>query len=133
MKPLLRFAAAAALPVILGLADLPAQAQVAGRTTVVLGAIEIQAIAIGWSARKRLIGHDVYNEDNEKVGKVDDLIVTPDNAVSFAIVGTGGFVGVRRHRVAIPVMALTPRDGDFLLPGATKELIRSLPAFEYEE
>jgi hypothetical protein len=53
--------------------------------------------------------------------------------VSFAIVGVGGFVGVRRHHVAIPVSLFTPRSGDFLLPGATKAAIKSLPAFEYQE
>ena len=129
----IQLAPVAVLAALLGVAHLPAQAQVAGTTTIGDSVVEIKALAIGWSARKQVIGHDVYNEDNEKVGKVDDLIITPDNAVSFAIVGTGGFVGVKRHHVAIPVSLLTPRSGDFLLPGATKEAIRKLPAFEYED
>ena len=128
-----RLAPAAVLLALLAAAHLPAQAQVAGTTTIGDSVIEIKAVVLGWSARKQVIGHDVYNEDNEKVGKVDDLIITPDNAVSFAIVGTGGFIGVKRHHVAIPVSLLTPRSGDFLLPGATKEVIKKLPAFEYED
>jgi hypothetical protein len=113
--------------------QMTAQAQVAGTSTLGSASVEYQAIAVGWSARKQIIGHDVYNESGEKVGKVDDLIITPDNAVSFAIVGVGGFVGVRRHHVAIPVNSLAPRDDYFELRGATKELIKSLPAFDYLE
>jgi hypothetical protein len=110
-----------------------AHAQVAGTFTLGVESIEYQAIAEGWSARKQIIRHDVYNESGERVGRVDDLIITPGNAVSFAIVGVGGFIGVRRHHVAIPVNALSPRDDYFELRGATKALIKSLPAFEYLE
>ena len=129
---LLHVATAAVMVALLGSAQTSAQAQVAG-TTSIGTAVEIRAVAVGWSAKKQIIGHDVYNEQGEKVGKVEDLIVTPDNAVSFAIVGAGGFIGVRRHHVAIPVTMLAPRAGDFVLPGATKELIKGLPAFEYED
>ena len=43
----------------------------------------------------------------------------------------GGFVGLKRHQVAIPVAQLQERDGSFVLPGATKAAIKALPAFEY--
>ena len=124
---------ATVLAVLLGAAGPSAEAQVAGRVSIGVALVEYQAPAEGWSARKQIIGHDVYNEDGEKVGRIDDLIVAPDNAVSFAIVGAGGFIGVRRHRVAIPVSLLTAHAGDFILPGATRAAIKSLPAFEYEE
>jgi sporulation protein YlmC with PRC-barrel domain len=132
MKPM-QLAIAIVLVAVLGATCVSAEAQVAGRTTIGESVAQVEAVAVGWSARKQIIGHDVYNEGGEKVGKVDDLIVTPDNAVSFAIVGVGGFVGVRRHHVAIPVSLLTPHAGDFVLAGATKEAIKALPAFQYEE
>jgi hypothetical protein len=110
-----------------------ARAQVAGTVKLGVDSVEYRAVAVGWSARKQIIGHDVYNENGEKVGRVDDLIVTPESAVSFAIVGVGGFVGVHRHHVAIPVNALAPRNEDFELPGATRALIKSPPAFDYLE
>ena len=47
------------------------------------------------------------------------------------IVGAGGFVGVGRHDVAIPVTHLNQKDGKFILPGATKDAIKALPKFEY--
>jgi len=111
----------------------PALAQVAGSTTLGVAVADVQVVASGWSAKKHILGQVVYNEAGEEVGKVDDLIISPDRAVSFAIVGAGGFVGVRRHEVAIPVEMLSQHQGQLRLVGATKAAIKALPAFEYEE
>ena len=86
---------------------------------------------MGWSAKKQILGKPVYNEKNEKVGAIDDIIVTPERAVSYVIVGAGGFVGVGRHDVAIAVERLRSEEGKFVLPGATKEAVKGLPKFEY--
>jgi hypothetical protein len=108
-----------------------AQAQVAGTTTIGVEVTKLQFVASGWSARKQILGKVVYNEEGEQVGKIDDLIIAPDSAVSFVIVGAGGFVGLKRHHVAIPAGQLAERDGNFVLPGATKAVIKALPPFEY--
>ena len=110
-----------------------ARAQVAGTTTIGIAVAEFREVAVGWSAKKQIIGHVVHNDAGDKVGKIDDLIVTPDSSISFAIIGAGGFVGLRRHHVAIPVTQLSQRNGEFLLPGATKEVIKSMPAFDYAD
>ena len=108
-----------------------AAAQVAGSTTVGVAVEEMKAVALGWSVKKQILGQYVYNEQKQRVGKVDDLIIAPDTSVSFAIIGAGGFVGLGRHDVAIPVTQLKQQDGKYLLPGATKEAIKALPKFEY--
>ena len=109
-----------------------ADAQVAGSTKLGVATEEMRMLALGWSARKQVIGQTVYNETNQRVGKIDDLIIAPDSAVSFAIVGAGGFVGIGRHDVAIPVQQIKlQEDGKFILPGATKDAIKALPKFEY--
>jgi len=108
-----------------------AGAQVAGSTTVGVTVEELKEVAVGWSAKKQILGQRVYNEKNEKVGAIDDIIITPERAVSYVIVGAGGFVGVGRHDVAIPIERLQQQDGKFVLPGATKEAIKALPKFEY--
>jgi sporulation protein YlmC with PRC-barrel domain len=108
-----------------------AAAQVAGSTTLGVTVEELKAVAIGWSAKKQILGKPVYNEKNVRVGRIDDIIVTPERAVSYVIVGAGGFVGLGRHDVAIPVNQLQEQDGKYVLPGATKEAIKALPKFEY--
>jgi sporulation protein YlmC with PRC-barrel domain len=92
---------------------------------------ELKAVALGWSAKKQIMDKDVYNSDNEKVGKVEDLIIAPDKAVSYAILGVGGFLGIDRHDVAIPAGQLKIQGDKLVLPGATKEALKALPKFEY--
>jgi hypothetical protein len=108
-----------------------AAAQVAGSSTLGVAVEEMKAVALGWSVKKQILGQSVYNEQKQRVGKIEDLIVAPDTSVSFAIIGAGGFVGLGRHDVAIPVGQLKQQDGKFVLPGATKEAIKALPKFEY--
>lgn len=110
----------------------PATAQVAGGTTTVgVSVVESTQIAMGWSVKKSLMGKTVYNEANQKVGKVDDLIISPDKNVSYVIVGAGGFIGMGRHDVAIPISQIEDRSGKLVMPGATKDTIKSMPVFEY--
>ena len=108
-----------------------ASAQVAGESKIGVAVEEMEDIALGWSAKKQVLGEPVYNEDNKKVGTIDDLIIKPDKAISYAIVGVGGFIGIGKHDVAIPITQLQYRNGKFILPGATKDTIKALPKFEY--
>jgi len=108
-------------------------APVAGMTTTVIGvtAEELVTVVKGWSAKKQIMGKDVYNDKNEKVGVVEDLIVAPDKAVSYAIVGAGGFLGMGKHDVAIRVNQFKMMEGKITLPGATKDAVKAMPAFQY--
>ena len=108
-------------------------AQVAGSTPLGVTVTELQAVVKGWSVKRTVLGQAVYNEKDEKVGSVDDIIITPDKAVSYAIVGTGGFLGLAKHDVAIPVSQLKLVDKKLVLPGATKEALKAIPEFQYAE
>lgn len=109
-----------------------AAAQVAGTTTTVDTRVtESTQLALGWSVKKTLMGKTLYNEAGVKVGKVEDLIVSPDRNVSYVIVGAGGFVGIGRHDVAIPVDQIQDQAGKLVMAGATKETIKGLPEFTY--
>ena len=109
------------------------QTPVAGTTTTVIGvsADELVTVVKGWSAKKQVMGKDVYNDKNEKVGVVEDLIIAPDKAVSYAIIGAGGFLGMGKHDVAIRMNQFKLVEGKFTLPGATKEAVKAMPAFQY--
>jgi len=104
---------------------------VAGGAVLGVTVNEIVALANGWSAKKQILGHDVYNDKNEKVGKVYDIIIAPDKAVSFGIIEAGGFLGIDRHDVAIPVNQFKMQKGKIVLPGATKDAIKGMPKFQY--
>ena len=92
---------------------------------------ELREITTGWSAKRQILGQTVYNDKAEKVGKVDDIIVAPDKAISYAIVGAGGFLGVGKLDVAIPVNQFKADDGKLVLAGASKDALKAMPEFEY--
>ena len=122
------------LPILLGILLLlpaAAPAQVAGSTLVGVAAAEMREVTLGWSAKRPVLGQAVFNGKNERIGAVDDIIVSPEKAVSYAIIGAGGFPWCQRHDVAIPVSQLQLQSGKFVLPGATKQALEATPNFEY--
>jgi len=94
---------------------------------------ESREVTNGWSVKRSILGQPVYNEKDERVGSVDDIIVTPDKAVSYAIVNAGGFLGLTKHNVAIPVYQFKLVDKKLVLPGATKETLKASPEFQYAQ
>jgi sporulation protein YlmC with PRC-barrel domain len=55
----------------------------------------------GWRGSK-LAGVDVYNDANEKIGDINDVILDRSGKVTNVIIGVGGFLGLGEHYVAIP-------------------------------
>ncbi|AGX87523.1 PRC-barrel domain-containing protein [Candidatus Symbiobacter mobilis] len=108
-----------------------AQSQVAGSTTIGITVTEATQVAMGWSVTKSLLGKTVHNESGEKIGEVIDLIIAPDRNLSFVIVGAGGFIGIGRHDVAIPVSQIQNHGDKLIMPGATKDAIKAMPTFNY--
>jgi sporulation protein YlmC with PRC-barrel domain len=108
-------------------------AQIAGSTTTGVTVEELKTIARGWSARKQILGKAVYNDKDDKVGDVEDLIIAPDSSVSYAIIGVGGFLGLGERQVAISFSPFNSSDGKILLSGATKDTLKATPPFEYTQ
>jgi sporulation protein YlmC with PRC-barrel domain len=106
-------------------------AQVAGSTLIGVSVTEMRDVSKGWSAKRQILGQPVFNDKDERVGSIDDIIVAPDKAVSYAIINAGGFLGLAKHDVAIPVSQLKLADNKLVLAGATKEALRNSPPFEY--
>jgi sporulation protein YlmC with PRC-barrel domain len=53
-----------------------------------------------WRASK-LVGVDVYNDANEKVGDIEEVILDKSGKVANVILGVGGFLGMGTHYVAV--------------------------------
>jgi sporulation protein YlmC with PRC-barrel domain len=105
--------------------------QVVGSTQLGVAYAELREVTTGWSTKRQVLGKKVFNDQGETIGKIDDIIVAPDKAVSYAIIGAGGFLGVGRHDVAIPVNQLKEDSGKFILAGGSKDAIEAMPEFEY--
>jgi sporulation protein YlmC with PRC-barrel domain len=85
----------------------------------------------GWSAKKDIMGKAVYNDNNEKIGDVNDVIFSRTNSASFVVIGVGGFLGMGEHDVAVPLSRIKHDNDKLILPGATKEALKKMPEFQY--
>jgi sporulation protein YlmC with PRC-barrel domain len=119
------------LSLLLAVAAVPVAAQVAGSTTIGVAPDEVKTLTRGWSAKKQILDKPVYNDQDERVGEVEDLIITPDKALSYAIIGVGGFLGLGTHSVAVPVNQFQTEGVKIVLPGATKDTLKAMPPFVY--
>lgn len=124
------------MAMVLSLSLLAAAAM--AQNTPVVGSIgvtpdQVSVVAKGWSIKKDILSKDVYNDLNEKVGVVEDIIVTPEKGMSYAIVSAGGFLGMAKHDVAIPVSQFKMTNKRVMLPGATKDTLKSMAAFKYAD
>lgn len=130
MKRQLIFGSAAAALAGL-LAGPAAMSQIAGSTVIGVSVAETRAVAEGWSVERQILKKKVLGEDGKVVGSIGDLIVAPENMVSYVILDVGGFLGVGRHVIAVPVTQLQIVGDKIVLPGATKDALKALPQFEY--
>ncbi len=54
-----------------------------------------------WRASK-VVGLNVYNDKNESIGSINDLLMDKDGGIKAAVISVGGFLGVGAHLVAVP-------------------------------
>ena len=90
-----------------------------------------KVMATGYRASK-LLGSHVYNKNGDKIGSVDDIVISSDNSVSFAVISVGGFLGMGSRHVAVPANLFKANEkGQILLPKASKDELMALPEFQY--
>jgi len=101
-----------------------------------------------WRASK-VIGVNVYNEQNEKIGDISEVIIDSTGKVDGAVVGVGGFLGMGEHNVLVPMDKLkfaneagktttgSTASGskqwypDRAVLNANKDQLKALPEFKY--
>jgi sporulation protein YlmC with PRC-barrel domain len=55
-----------------------------------------------WRTSK-LVGLSVYNDSNESLGSINDLLTDKSGDIKAVVIGVGGFLGVGEHLVAVPL------------------------------
>lgn len=58
--------------------------------------------ASGQWRTSKMDGLKVYNDANENIGSVNDLLMDKDGNIKIAVIGVGGFLGMGEHLVAVP-------------------------------
>jgi sporulation protein YlmC with PRC-barrel domain len=80
----------------------------------------------------KLLGNPVFNEQDERIGKVDDIIMTREGSVILAA-QVGPFVGVPSKIVLFPFIALNidERNSRIIARDASKDRLKRMAAFVY--
>jgi len=81
-------------------------------------------------AASEIVGTQVKNGQGEVEGRIDDLVFDNEGRISFAILGYGGFLGIDRNLVAVPVTSLSyVEEARYFAFNTTKVNIQSAPPF----
>jgi hypothetical protein len=72
------------------------------RANAASGAISSSTLQGDWRASK-VVGLSVYNDSNENLGAINDLIMDRNGSIKAAVLGVGGFLGMGAHLVAVPL------------------------------
>jgi hypothetical protein len=84
----------------------------------------------------KIVGSSVYNDHDEKIGSVDDLVIGTDHSLQ-AVLSVGGFLGMGAKMVAVPFDKLAfgntkgSSDNRIVLPGSSKAELTAMPDFHY--
>jgi sporulation protein YlmC with PRC-barrel domain len=54
-----------------------------------------------WRGSK-VVGLSVYNDNNESLGSINDLLMDKSGNIKAVVLGVGGFLGMGEHLVAVP-------------------------------
>jgi sporulation protein YlmC with PRC-barrel domain len=131
MKMTLPLAGAVVLGAAIGCASPapPAFAQGAPQQ-IMLMRVDPMNVASGFRVSK-IRGSTVVNENDESIGKIDDIIISSDGKNPFVVLSVGGFLGIGDHLVALPYDSLKIADDKIVLAGASKDQLKALPQFKY--
>ena len=82
----------------------------------------------------QLVGAKVYNNANDNIGSIEDIILKPDGSIDEVVLSVGGFLGMGDKYVAVPFSDLKiTRDGSSLkiVTLATKDSLKALPDYQF--
>ena len=105
--------------------------------------------AAGQWRTSKLVGVDIYNEQNDNIGEINDVIISTSGKVDGVVVSVGGFLGMGEHHVMMKLDQIkfankagttstgsTSSDSKQWYPdrgtvNATKDQLKAMPQFKY--
>jgi sporulation protein YlmC with PRC-barrel domain len=80
----------------------------------------------------KVVGASVYNDQNQAIGSVDEVLMSDsDHKANTAVVSVGGFLGMGSKLVSVPFDQLKIENDKLVMPGATKASLESMPEYHY--
>ena len=101
------------------------------------GNVDLATLQQGDMLSSLVVGLDVYNGQNNNIGKIQDIAFDQQRQVKAYILSVGGFLGMGTHYVAVEPSSVTVRyDANGKVwranMSATKEQLKATPEFKYQ-
>ena len=137
------------IPAVLLACTLATPMAMAQNTAMTPSAAEAPISAAGQWRASKLVGVNIYNEQNDKIGQVDDVIVDSSGKVDGVVVSVGGFLSMGEHNVMMKLNQIkfankagttttgsSSSDSKQWYPdrgtvNATKDQLKAMPQFKY--
>jgi sporulation protein YlmC with PRC-barrel domain len=77
---------------------------------------------------------DVYDQQQNSVGKIDDVLIDKSGKITALMVGVGGFLGIGEKDVALPFSAVKSEkknDKWYLTVNESKDSLKSATGYKY--
>jgi sporulation protein YlmC with PRC-barrel domain len=98
--------------------------------TVMLGQATSGPVSVS-----RIYKQPIHTPQDERIGEVEDILLSTDGQATALIVGVGGFLGTGETHVAVPYksVSLTTRgDRPRVVMDTTREQLKSVATFRYD-
>lgn len=79
----------------------------------------------------KVIGATVYNDKDQSIGSIDDVLMSHDNKANTAVISVGGFLGMGSKLVSVPFDKLKIEKDKIMMPGATQDALKGMPEYKY--
>ena len=79
---------------------------------------------------------NVYDPAKDKIGTIDDVVITDSGQIDAFVIGVGGFLGMGEKNVAVPpesVHAERKDNGWYLTLNTTKDALKAAPGMTFEK
>ena len=137
------------IPAVLLACTLATPMAMAQNTAMTPSAAEAPISAAGQWRASKLVGVNIYNEQDDKIGQIDDVIVDSSGKVDGVVVSVGGFLSMGEHNVMMKLNQIkfankagttttgsSSSDSKQWYPdrgtvNATKDQLKAMPQFKY--
>ena len=80
----------------------------------------------------KIVGSSVYNDQNQSIGSIDDILMSgTDHKAATVVISVGGFLGMGAKLVSVPFDQLNIGNDKIVMPGATKASLEGMPEYRY--
>ncbi|WP_298957181.1 PRC-barrel domain-containing protein [uncultured Methylobacterium sp.] len=84
----------------------------------------------------KLVGKNLYNNKNENVGEIEDLVIDNGKTVTGVVVSVGGFLGMGERYVVVDPSSIFLHKADGKLKAMVdtdKDALKNAPEFKYNK